>query len=247
MMRFFHDEFCSVYLAAIKPAMNGDDEDRKAQICAILYEVIESSLRMIHPFMPFVTEDLWQRIPRRFEVPSIMLAPYPQPVPEWEAFDVHVMENAMLCAAAARAIKTSYKITSSTMSGHIVTDIPDIAETFDLISAMARVGEITAIPAGAPPEAGFAAKVVSDTMQFRLDLRGQGIDFQTELKKTNDQKAKIMTVFKKLEDKVNAPGYSTKVPEKVQAAEREKLEAYRTQIAAIDEVIEFLTGTLAPQ
>ena len=245
LMRFFHEEFCSVYLEAIKPTMAGDDEDRKNQICAIIYEVIESSLRMIHPFMPFVTEDLWQRIPRRFDVPSIMLAPYPQPVPEWEAFDTHVMENAMLCASAARAIKTTYKIKAQTMDGEIVTDIPDIAEAFELVSSLARIGKVTAIPAGSPPQAGYAAKVVSDTMQFRLNLKGQGIDFQTELKKTNDQKAKIVVVFQKLEAKVNAPDYATKVPEKVQAAEKEKLEAYRAQIAAMDEVIAFLNEAVS--
>lgn len=92
---FFLYDVCDTYLELLKPvfaaaAEEGADpiaRDRKSIAQLTLYTVLEQFLRLTHPLMPFVTEELWQRLPNRAllwpEVSSIMLAPYPEPVPQW--------------------------------------------------------------------------------------------------------------------------------------------------------------------
>jgi valyl-tRNA synthetase len=240
MVHFFHDEFCSVYLETTKPVFQGADEARKAHVGAVIYECIESSLRMLHPFMPFVTENLWQRLPKRFDVPSIMVAPYPQVSPEWAAFDDHVVETVILCATAARHIKTTYSLKVSTMKVHIASDIPDIEDAFETIRALAQVGELTRLPAGSPPEVGYSARVINEAIEVRLDLAGL-IDFQKEIASAQGKKAKLLDNFRKLDEKIKAPSYSAKVPATVQEKEKERLDQLGAQIAALDEVIAGLT------
>ncbi|KAK8844864.1 hypothetical protein M9Y10_021035 [Tritrichomonas musculus] len=235
MIHFFHDEFCSVYLEAIKPIMGGSDEGKKKVVTSILYECIETSLRMLHPFMPFVTEDLWQRLPKRFDVPSIMIAPYPTINQEWASYPTTTMDNAIKIASAIRKIKQTYNLKSNDLKSHIATDIPDIQDTFDSVHALAGVGQIERIPFGTPAEAGYSAEVVSELIEVRLDLTGL-IDFEKELKNTTSKKEKLLVQFNKLDAKINAPNYSTKVPQNVQDAEKEKLETYRQQISALEAV-----------
>lgn len=79
---FWLYELCDVYLEAIKPAMRnkGSPEQKSAQ--HTLYTCLDYGLKLLHPFMPFVTEELYQRIPRRpgDNICSIMVSPYPKPV-----------------------------------------------------------------------------------------------------------------------------------------------------------------------
>jgi valyl-tRNA synthetase len=246
MNHFFHDELCSVYLESTKPVFQGSDAERKATTSAVLYECIESALRMLHPFMPYVTEDLWQRLPKRFDVPSIMLAPYPLPNAEWAAFDCRLMELAMLCAAAARTIKTTYSIKQNYIPVHIASDIPDIAESFSLIRALALVGEVTAIPYGSSPELGYSSQIVNEQIEVRLNLSGI-IDFAKELAASQTKKEKLVVLFEKLKKKIEGKDYAERVPAAIQETEKEKMEAYGTQIAALDDVIASLNASLSAQ
>ena len=76
---FFLYDVCDLYLELLKPVMYDESEankDRKYSAQATLYTVLEQTLRLMHPFMPFVTEELWQRLPNRTmltDVPSIMI------------------------------------------------------------------------------------------------------------------------------------------------------------------------------
>ena len=78
-----------------------------------LYSALEGGLRLLHPFMPFVTEELWQRLPRCPGVTegleSIMLAPYPTPVPGWTDARVEAdMETAQTVVKAIRSLRSAY-------------------------------------------------------------------------------------------------------------------------------------------
>jgi valyl-tRNA synthetase len=129
---------------------------------------------------------------------------------------------------------------------HIATDIPDIAEAFGLIRALALVGEVTAIPYGSSPELGYSAQVVNEQIEVRLNLAGI-IDFAKELAASEAKKKKLVVLFEKLRNKIEGKDYAEKVPAAVQESEREKMEAYRTQIAALDDVIASLTASLSAQ
>ncbi len=86
---FFWGELCDWYIELAKPALSGEQEDRP-RAASVLLTAIERSLRLLHPVMPFLTEELWQRLPGHEKVHelSIALAPYPTGEPSWLDDDV---------------------------------------------------------------------------------------------------------------------------------------------------------------
>lgn len=91
---FFLYDVCDTYLELMKPVFYDlSEENKEAMHCAkmTLFTVLEQFLRLIHPFMPFVSEELWQRLPflsKLTDVQSIMIAPYPLGVPSWDSEEV---------------------------------------------------------------------------------------------------------------------------------------------------------------
>jgi valyl-tRNA synthetase len=85
---FWLYELCDVYIEAIKPICTPDNPDKDSRLCAtnVLYICLEQGLRLLHPFMPFVTEELYQLLPRRPNdtIPTIMLTLYPSVLPIFE-------------------------------------------------------------------------------------------------------------------------------------------------------------------
>ena len=84
--QFWKNDLCDVFIEIIKPTMNGDDEVAKKKTRDALWVTLDAGLKMLHPFMPFVTEELWQRLPRKqsADTPqSIMIAAYPKSQEKW--------------------------------------------------------------------------------------------------------------------------------------------------------------------
>src|SRR5690606_37118324 len=80
--QFLWHEFCDWYIELVKPRLYDGTEEEKATSARVLRDVLEGSLRLLHPFMPFVTEEIWQKLPRAEGDPaSIMVADYPTPDP----------------------------------------------------------------------------------------------------------------------------------------------------------------------
>ena len=78
LYHFFWDELCSWYIELQKPVLTGDDETARESGRQVLRHVLDVSLRLLHPLMPFITEVLWQELPKRADAPeSIMVAPFP--------------------------------------------------------------------------------------------------------------------------------------------------------------------------
>ena len=78
--QFFWGEFCDWYLELIKPRLSGDDFPTVERACTNLVSLFESALRLLHPVMPFITEEIWHALyDQKPPLPSIALARYPQP------------------------------------------------------------------------------------------------------------------------------------------------------------------------
>ena len=78
---FWLYDLCDNYLECLKPVFTSDDNDRKAVSRRVLYTCLDYGLRLLSPFMPFITEELFQRLPRKnVEIPSICVAPFPSKI-----------------------------------------------------------------------------------------------------------------------------------------------------------------------
>ena len=236
LIHFFHDEFCSIYLESIKSTMKGNDEQRKKIKTIILYECIETSLRLFHPFMPYITEDLWQRIPKRFECSSIMISPYPSENEKWDLYSTEMMEKAIQISSSIRKMAQSYNINLNKIKAQIATNIINISDAFDTIYSLTGINNIEHIPLNIPAQPEFSVEIISDSIEIRIDLRGL-IDFQKELDNAELKKQKLMEKFIKLENKTKSQNYTEKVPIDIQNAEKEKLDYYNQQISSLETLI----------
>jgi valyl-tRNA synthetase len=107
LYHFVWDEFCDWYIEIAKSYFPDPVEGPRTR--AVLLEVLEKTLRLLHPVMPFVTEEIWQRLPH--EGPSIMVAPYPLPEPgKSDVEDEAAMDRVMRLITAIRTLRATYGV-----------------------------------------------------------------------------------------------------------------------------------------
>jgi len=108
LYQFIWHEYCDWYLEMIKPALQAKNSVEAAQTRQTLVESFETVQRLLHPLVPFITEEIWQALPH--EGDSLMVHSYPAPVPDWESKDVeeafHVLEQFVTTVRTGRALLT---------------------------------------------------------------------------------------------------------------------------------------------
>jgi valyl-tRNA synthetase len=112
LYHFFWDELCDWFLEATKPVFTSGTDAEKAETRAVLAHALETALRALHPYLPFITEELWQRLPRPASRPvSIALAPYPAAA-DGRADEGAERDMAILMAAigAARTVRSEHEV-----------------------------------------------------------------------------------------------------------------------------------------
>lgn len=199
---FFLYDFCDVYLELIKPIVNDLEEchyARRRVTQATLYTVLEQYLRLLHPIMPYVTEELWQRLPNREQMtvePSIMLAPYPKFFDEWE--DPIAEKNMSMmkdCIHTARSLRSQYKIPNHIKANFYYRTTDNVMNTIlatqaDDFCTLAKGNCFLPLP---PPAVcpysghvspdipkGYCISIVSDQISLFVDLTGL-IEIDTEI------------------------------------------------------------------
>jgi len=112
---FWLNDLCDIYLELLKPVMAGADKTRQEISRETLYTCLDNGLRLLHPFMPFVTEELWQRLPRRpNDTESICIAPYPEANNEFINADLdNRMKLTQEVVHCGRSLRASYNLAPS--------------------------------------------------------------------------------------------------------------------------------------
>ena len=191
---FFLYDFCDVYVELIKPIVTDTSTQAAAERArmtqAALYTILEQYLRLLHPFMPFLTEELWQRLPNReqlTDVPTIMLTQYPEEIDDWvdpEAEkDMALVQEAI---HAARSLRADYKIANSAKATFFFRTESETVKSKILAQAddfctLCRGNSLQYLEASADElPAGYCLKIVSDQLSILMDRTGL-IDIDTEL------------------------------------------------------------------
>lgn len=255
LYNFFLRELCDVYLEWIKPTMNADltvedNAKRRQRTQHTLYTCLEQGLRLLHPAMPFLTEELWQRLPLRELVPherrSIMINPYPQPVAEWGNSQIESeMTLVMNVISKIRAIKGVYTLTNRQRPEvYVRTSIAQNAEVVRRqmldIANLAFSGDIKVISTEDPVPEGCGVEIIDDSTEVHVLLKGM-IDFGAEVKKLTKQRDKLEKVTEGLVKRMQMPNYMDKVPENVRADNEVKLEHFRGELDKLAQAIEELS------
>jgi len=231
--QFFYDELCDVFIENSKGILSDGTPEQQQSVQQTLYRTLDVALRLLHPFMPFITEELWQRLPRKAEdaPPSIMLAPYPEPEDELEfASDAEDYELGLKCAAGIRSLAADYSIR---VDGRAFIKV-STAAGFEKVSAQLQaiktlsgkgISEVTVLGPDVDETAlprGCAVYVVSADIAVLLQVSTQIKDIDAEIKKIHTKLQKTNITIAKQQELMSREGFE-KVSDVVLTAEKKKL------------------------
>ncbi|HUT78675.1 MAG TPA: valine--tRNA ligase, partial [Polyangia bacterium] len=246
LYHFFWDELCSWYIELQKPVFSGDDPATREAGRRVLAHVLDASLRLLHPLMPFVTEALWQELPKPAGSPeSIMRAAFPTAAsgrPDPDA--LRQAARLMQVIGTVRTLRSDYNVGPGVAIGlHVATDDADLAALLPrsaaLLEALARVGSVEVSGAGTPRPTGCATAVI-DGAELLVPLRGV-IDVAAERARLGKERERAAKDIDFAARKLGNEGFVARAPAEVVAKEHERLEEARLRLAAVDEAVARLT------
>jgi valyl-tRNA synthetase len=236
--QFVWHEFCDWYLEMAKQDLYGDDGSRKQSSRDVLKMVLTGVLRITHPFMPFVTEEIWQRLPDTEG--SIMVAEFP--VASDFISDKEALKEMDLVKGIITGVRNIRGEMNIPPSKHvsILMEIPDsrdrdiIRRNISQIQNLARVDSASAEASVAKPEA--SATAVFDENQVHVILEGL-LDFQEEKERLRKQIRAIEKELAVANKKLNNNQFLEKAPTEI-------VEEVREKVGALDQKLEKLNQNL---
>jgi valyl-tRNA synthetase len=251
LYNFWLYELCDVYLECLKPVFQGTDSRAILTARNVLYTCLDVALRLISPMMPFISEELFQRLPRKSdeEPPSIMVTRYP----DVKEFAAHRSEAVEAQVEFVRKIVSVVRSTRSdyNLPNKVKTDLylqmfdgkmsAELGEYGDVIGTLAYASKVELTPS--PPKSGCAIVTVSDKCSAHLVLKGL-IDPGKEVEKLTKKRSLLESQVDKLTKAAQAEGYTTKVPEDVRLANSEKVVQSTAEIARLGEAMQALKAMM---
>ncbi|CAI7854382.1 unnamed protein product [Closterium sp. NIES-54] len=241
-------QLCDVFIEVAKPAFNAAEGEEALKLKQVTREVLwvclDAGLRLLHPFMPFVTEELWQRLPKPadYSWPSIMLAPYPSPVKEWADSEAEaMMATAESAVRSIRSLRMAYALQPKqrpTAYAQCKSEAATAAVSAAVgeIKTLATLAELQVLPAGEAAPAGCAVAIVDESLSVHVLLRGM-VDAKAEAQKLGKRKGETSKLQEALAKKMGVPGYEEKVPANVREENASKAAKLAAELASIDEAI----------
>ena len=231
---FIWDNFCDWYIEIVKPRLqNHDDVAANERAQKVLCYVLRGTMQLLHPFMPFITESIWQALPH--DGPSIMVSKWPEYQTELcFAAEAEQVETMMDTIRAIRARRAEMNVPPSKRAQVILlTDERAAYEAGILFfSKLAYASEV--IFADAMPEnADSMVSVVTKGATAYMPM-GELIDFEKERERLNKEKAKVQKDLDFVNKKLNNPSFVAKAPAAVVEQEREKVAKLEELMAKLD-------------
>lgn len=239
LYEFIWNEYCDWYIELSKKRLyNKEDQVSRNTAQSILFEVLEGTMRLLHPFMPFLTEEIWQHLPTNGQ--TIMLSNYPQVKGYRDEQAEKEMTLLMDVIKAVRNIRAEMNVAPGKKADIIMVsperEIREIlSKEIDAIKQLASSDNITLLEEleNNIPQ---SASAVLPGVTIYLPLKGL-LDVDKELAKTRKDIDNALSEQKRLEGKLNNPGFIAKAPEDVIVKERQKLDAISARLASLKERI----------
>ncbi len=218
---FIWDSYCDWYIELTKTRLYGEDEESKLVSQQVLVYVLDQVLRLMHPFMPFITEEIWQAIPHEGE--ALIIASWPSYKEELNfKAEENAMESIMNAIRAVRNRRAEMNVPpSKKCSLYVVTEK---GETFRSGAAfMSRLAYADEVIIGDKEPAGYESMASCVTHDAALYMpMAQLVDVEKELQRIAKEKEKTEKLLASIRGKLSNPGFTAKAPEAVVKAEEEK-------------------------
>ena len=229
---FVWNDYCDWYLELAKVQLQTGCESRQRATRHTLLCVLEVSLRLLHPIMPFITEELWQTIAPMCDAQtadSIMLAPFPVYDSEWidqTAFDK--MNTLQELIGAVRNLRGEMGIAPSVKAPLFVESADNLADYLKYLPMMARLTEATQV--ATLPESEDAPVAVMNGARLMLKVE---VDKAAETARLNKEAEKLQKALDKLNAKLSKPGYTDKAPAHLVEKDRVELAELEAKMAKV--------------
>ncbi len=227
LYKLFWDEFSGLYLEMVKPAYGQPIDEKTFEETR---EFFDKLMRMLHPFMPFVTEEIWQDLAPRADGESICVTAMPTSTPE-DARILNRFELAREVISSVRNIRNQKGLAQKEeLTLRVISDANYPAEYAPVIEKMANLSAIEIVTEKDPTAAAFIVK----TTQYFIPMSGK-IDVEAERKKLTDDLAYYEGFLASVMKKLSNERFVQSAPEKVVANERAKQADAEAKIAALKE------------
>jgi valyl-tRNA synthetase len=252
LYRFFWSEYCDWYVEASKAAFFGSDAKLKANKLAVIDFVLGNTLRLFHPFLPFITEELWHGMGFSKEMPenqggkTIMFAPWPKPftAEEMEYFGLDDTADKLANAkyelvGLGRNLRRELKLDPAKKLKFILKPAGDLAAAeIEVIKLLLNAESVEVVakdwaPAKGTPSASNALG------EIFLPLAGV-IDLDAEKTRLTKEKEKIAGEIVKVEQKLANPNFAQKVPAKVLEEHKQRLADWQAKLAQVQASLDAL-------
>lgn len=245
---FVWNEYCDWYLELSKPVLWDENASPALQkgTRRTLIRVLETTLRMAHPLMPFITEEIWQQVKTLAgaEGDTIMLQPYPEAdaskVDEQATNDIEWLKNVII---GIRNIRGEMNISPGKMlpvyfNNGSPQDKQRLENNQQFLSKLAKLDSVTWLNQG--EEAPMSATALVGDMEILVPMAGL-IDKDAELARLNKETEKLQKELMKVKGKLNNEKFVSKAPEEVVAKEKSRLEEMETTLSKLNQQQQTIT------
>ena len=238
---FIWDTYCDWYIELTKTRLTGDDAKSRTNAQKVLCYVWEQVLALLHPFMPFITEEIWQALPHTGDF--LMTSHWPVAN---EAFDFAAEENAMEAVMAAvnavRSRRSEMNVPPSRKAAMIlVTETPEIyTQGAHFIKRLASVSELT-VTNTAPADTEGMVTLATANAAIYMPLADL-VDVAKELERLAKEKEKAEQGLMRIEAKLSNENFVSKAPANVVEGQRQQAEKYRALIEKLTESMAQMQG-----
>jgi valyl-tRNA synthetase len=234
LYQFTWHSFCDWYIELAKPALQGTDRERSDTTRAVLIHVLDRVLRLLHPFIPFITEEIWHRLPGVPPDAFLMLAAYPTEGPEDPAAEAE-MAPVIAVIEGIRNIRGESNLPPLQRIRAVVqTDDAELRAALERhrgdMDSLAGLSEVTLQPAGAPPPS--SASWVGQGVSVYVPLAGL-LDLDEERARLRKEIARVESDLAALRRKLDNPSFVARAPADVVEKDRARvteLEARRAKL-----------------
>ncbi len=238
---FTWSEFCDWYIELSKGRLTGEDEAQKQNVRAVLYTVLETVLKLLHPFMPYLTEEVYQHLPGAEGM--LILASWPQVNPAF-AFEAEEqqMDGLMEIIRSIRNLRAEMKVTGNKRTQ--VTLIPEagweealsIAEPY--LQRLAGASSVHIAKKG-DASAEKTVSAICASAEIRIPL-GELVDLEKEIARLDKERAALEGEIGRAEARLNNPGFTGKAPAALVQQEQEKLATNKAMLQSLAQRIQEL-------
>lgn len=239
---FIWNEFCDWYIEMAKPRLYGEDKSAKSNVLAILVRVIGDSMKLLHPFMPFITEELYTHLPNSNE--TIMLSDFPVYCEDFIfADECETMESMMELIRSIRNIRVEMNVHPAKRTAMILVaaneKLKEYCEQAGIYFMRLAGAESVNVQLDKDGIPGNAVSAISKVAEAFIPL-AELVDKDKEIGRVTKELERMQSEIKRYEGKLSNPGFINKAPETVVAEERKKLSSAIEIVAKLNDRLEQL-------